>query len=80
MPSKKAGFAFEKSLSELETLVEKMESGDLTLEQSLAAFEQGIGLTRECQKALDDAEQKVRILVEKNGQLESRPFESDVDE
>ena len=80
MPSKKAGFAFEKSLLELETLVEKMESGDLTLEQSLAAFETGIGLTRECQKALDDAEQKVRILVEKNGQLESRPFESDVDE
>lgn len=80
MSRKKVGFAFEKNLAKLETLVEKMESGDLTLEQSLTAFEQGISLTRECQKALDEAEQTVRILVEKNGQLESRPFESDADE
>ncbi|MCK5895035.1 MAG: exodeoxyribonuclease VII small subunit [Endozoicomonadaceae bacterium] len=80
MPSKKADFAFEQTLCELETLVETMESGDLTLEQSLSAFEKGIGLTRGCQKALNEAEQKVQLLVETNDHLESRPFDSDVKE
>lgn len=56
---------FEKSLQELEALVEKMEKGDLTLEQSLQDFERGIQLTRACQKALQEAEQKVQILMGK---------------
>lgn len=75
MPENNQGFAFEKSLSELESLVQKMESGDLTLEQSLKAFEQGVKLTRECQQALAQAEQTVQQLLENNGQLETRPFE-----
>jgi len=62
MAKKKAGYDFEHSLSELEQLVEKMESGELSLEQSLAAFEQGIKLTRECQQMLSKAEQKVQVL------------------
>ena len=51
----------EQSLDSLEALVERMESGELTLEESLQAFEQGVKLTRECQQALSQAEQKVRI-------------------
>lgn len=50
---------FEQSLAELQTLVERLESGELSLEDSLGAFEQGIRLTRECQGALAQAEQKV---------------------
>ena len=60
---------FEQSLAELQTLVERLESGELSLEDSLGAFEQGIRLTRECQGALAQAEQKVQILLEKDGEL-----------
>lgn len=60
---------FEKSLDQLETLVDSMESGDLTLEESLKAFEQGIKLTRECQNALASAEQKVQTLIRENDAL-----------
>jgi exodeoxyribonuclease VII small subunit len=68
----KKSYPFEQSLVKLENLVEKMEAGDLTLEDSLKTFEEGIRLTRECQQALSHAEQKVKMLVEENGQLESR--------
>lgn len=60
---------FEKSLDQLETLVENMENGDLTLEESLKAFEQGIRLTRDCQSALASAEQKVQMLIRENDAL-----------
>jgi exodeoxyribonuclease VII small subunit len=63
------------SLDSLEALVERMESGELTLEESLQAFEQGVKLTRECQQALSQAEQKVRILLEQDPQAEPVPFE-----
>ncbi|QDD90035.1 exodeoxyribonuclease VII small subunit [Pseudomonas oryzihabitans] len=65
---------FEQSLAELQTLVERLESGELSLEDSLGAFEQGIRLTRECQGALAQAEQKVQILLEKDGELSAVPF------
>jgi exodeoxyribonuclease VII small subunit len=64
---KKTSFDFEKSLAVLEAIVEKMEHGDISLEDSLKQFEQGVKLTRACQQALQDAEQKVQILLEKNG-------------
>lgn len=64
--SKKPDFNFEKALAELSSIVEKMERGDLTLEQSLSTFEQGITLTRDCHIALKNAEQKVQILVEQD--------------
>lgn len=57
--------SFEKALSELEQLVELLEKGDLPLEKTLEHFERGIALTRNCQQALRDAEQKVEILLEK---------------
>ncbi len=65
----------EEALDSLEALVERMESGDLTLEESLAAFEQGVKLTRECQQALTRAEQKVRILLDQDPDAEPAPFE-----
>jgi exodeoxyribonuclease VII small subunit len=68
---------FEKSLRELEALVARLEGGDLSLEETLKQFERGISLTRSCQKALAEAEQKVEILVEKSGRLETEPFEPD---
>lgn len=67
VPKKQNDLNFEKSLQELESLVDKMESGNLTLEESLKCFEQGVALTRNCQKALQEAEQKVQILLEKDG-------------
>jgi exodeoxyribonuclease VII small subunit len=73
MPAKKS-FPFEESLARLESLVEKMESGDLSLEDSLKNFEEGIKLTRECQQALKTAEQKVNLLIEQNGAVDSQPF------
>lgn len=54
---------FEDAMRELETLVERLEQGDLGLEESLSVFERGIGLTRACQQALDRAEQKVQVLT-----------------
>ncbi len=66
---------FEQSLSDLQVLVERLESGDLSLEESLATFEQGIALTRECQSALQDAEQRINILLEQNGTLTEQPHD-----
>lgn len=77
MTRKKATTQFEDYLSELEQLVEQMEQGDLTLEESLKSFERGIKLTNTCQKALQDAEQKVQILLEKNGKKSLEPFKDE---
>lgn len=69
---------FEKSLNELEALVRDLEQGDLPLEKSLAAFERGVRLTRECQQALRQAEQRVEQLVKVDGDnVETRPFDMD---
>jgi len=73
----KKSYPFEASIEKLEKLVEKMEDGDLTLEESLKVFEEGVKLTRECQQALADAEQKVRVLMEEGGEVKSTDFEVD---
>lgn len=70
---------FESALQELEELVERMEQGDLTLEQSLKDFERGVALTRACQQALQEAEQKVQILARKDENAELIPFEGSDD-
>ena len=67
---KQATFDFEQALENLEELVSSMEDGELTLEESLQAFEKGIKLTRECQSALKNAEQKVQLLLNENGDTE----------
>src|SRR5690606_13820786 len=77
MARKKSSLDFEQSLADLQVLVERLENGELSLEESLSAFEQGIGLTRDCQAALSQAEQKVQILLERDGQLTSEPFETE---
>lgn len=71
---------FESALAELEALVSKMEAGDLSLEDSLEAFEQGVKLTRECQAQLSRAEQRVKKLIEENGRLEVVDFEEAEDD
>lgn len=65
---------FEKSLAALEKLVEEMESGELSLDQSLATFEKGVSLTKLCQEALKDAELRVNTLLEKHGEAQLSPF------
>ena len=66
---------FEKSLQELEQIVQKMEGGEMGLEQSLQQFEQGIKLAKSCQNALSAAELKVNQLIEENGLQQTIPFE-----
>ena len=75
--ARKTSVNFEKSLAELEQLVEAMEDGDLSLEDALKHFEKGIALAGSCQQALQNAEQKVQQLVEKNGELLEKPFDLD---
>ena len=77
MARKKTTVDFEQSLGALQTLVERLESGNMSLEESLGAFEQGVALTRDCQQALTQAEQKVALLLEQDGQLTAEPFEDD---
>lgn len=86
-PAQDAGVAaqdpqdFATTLAELEALVGRLESGDLTLEQSLGAFERGIRLTRDAQRRLDSAELKVSALLEQaNGCLAEAPFAADDDD
>ncbi len=67
---------FEQSLEELEQLVGKMEVGDLSLEQSLSAYERGVGLYRQCQQALEQAELRVRLLTDPAQPEKSEPFDS----
>ncbi|NOQ15103.1 MAG: exodeoxyribonuclease VII small subunit [Methyloprofundus sp.] len=74
MPRKKSATLFEDSLKGLEEIVEQLEQGDISLEESLKSFEQGVKLTRVCQKSLQEAEQKVHILLEKNGQQTLESF------
>ena len=71
MTAGKKALNLEKSMGDLEQIVEQLEGGDLTLEKSLAQFEKGIKLSRECQQALSAAEQKVQILL--GDELEDSP-------
>jgi exodeoxyribonuclease VII small subunit len=75
--SKSSDLDFEAAIKELESLVERMEKGDQSLEQSLKDFERGVELTRTCQKALKQAEQKVQLLVEQSGQAELTPLDDE---
>lgn len=77
MPKKSLIKDFKTGIEELSTLVETMEKGDLTLEQSLLHFERGITLTKECQNILQSAEQKVKILTEKNAQAPLTDFDTE---
>ncbi|MCY4642089.1 MAG: exodeoxyribonuclease VII small subunit [Gammaproteobacteria bacterium] len=66
---------FEKSLEQLEALVNRLEKGGLSLEESLKCFEQGVKLTRECRQALQSAEQKISVLSKENGDWVEKNFD-----
>ncbi len=76
-PAAAEKFDFEGALAELEQLVEQMEQGELSLEESLQQFERGIALTRACQQALQTAEQKVQILLNETPEAQLSEFDSD---
>ncbi|WMW21189.1 exodeoxyribonuclease VII small subunit [Methanolobus mangrovi] len=66
--------SFENSLEELESLVEKLEKGQLTLDESLGIFERGMKLARVCNQKLSKAERKIEVLIEENGRLKTETF------
>lgn len=70
---------FERALAELESLVERLERGDLPLEEALKTFERGVELTRHCQSALKAAQQKVEILLKRGGKIAIEPFDAPED-
>ena len=67
---------FEQSFSQLEALVQKLESGELSLEDSLKSFEQGVSLVRRCQTALSEAEQRVKILMQEEDGVVAQDFDA----
>lgn len=72
---------FETALEQLEQLVREIESGDLPLEKSMQKFEEGVKLSKYCARKLDEAENKINLLLEKqNGTVETVPFDSDMKE
>jgi len=71
---------FESALNELEKIIEKMESGDQSLEESLKSFQRGIELTRTCQQGLKEAEQRVEKLLAENGEVKIEPFDTETEE
>jgi len=70
---------FEKSLGQLEALVARLEQGDVPLEDALKTFERGVALTRQCQTALRSAQQKVEVLLARNGEETIEPFDDEDD-
>ena len=73
---KNSPLPFEMALAELESLVGQLEQGELTLDDALQRFERGVALVRNCQHALQAAEQKVDQLIERNGRLAVTPFDA----
>jgi exodeoxyribonuclease VII small subunit len=71
---------FEEALGRLEDIVKRMETGDMTLEESLKAFEEGIKLARLCSRKLDEAERRVEILLKQEEELVTRPFKVEENE
>ncbi len=77
MPRKKKTPDFETAIEELEKLVTRMESGQLSLEESMQTFERGAALSQQCQQALDTAEQRIRILTEKADTAATKAYDAD---
>lgn len=73
--AKRKKLDYEAAVAELESLVDRLEQGDISLEESLKLYESGVLLTRECQEALQNAEQKVQMLLQQSGQTNLVDFE-----
>ena len=67
---------FEKSMENLENIVTELEKGDLNLDESVKMFEEGMKIAKQCNNILENAEKKITILLEKNGELEEKNFEN----
>jgi exodeoxyribonuclease VII small subunit len=79
MASKQKKLDYEAAVKELEALVERLEQGDISLEESLKLYERGVLLTRDCQESLKAAEQKVQMLLQQSGQDKMVDFDSESD-
>lgn len=78
---KKKAETFEEAMKRLEEIVEKLEKGDLSLEEAMGAFSEGVGLVRLCHEKLEEAEKKVQMLVQgEDGRWITRPFDKPVEE
>ncbi|MDI6688577.1 MAG: exodeoxyribonuclease VII small subunit [Desulfobacterales bacterium] len=76
-----AKLTFEKSMKQLEQIVQELESGDLSLEKAINKFEEGIRLTKFCSEKLDETEKKITMLLrDKEGNISEKPFITDVEE
>lgn len=80
MVAKKKKLDYEAAVAELESLVERLEQGDISLEESLKLYENGVLLTRDCQEALQSAEQKVQMLIQQSGQSSLVDFDPNTSE
>ncbi|MEC9314008.1 MAG: exodeoxyribonuclease VII small subunit [Pseudomonadota bacterium] len=80
MASKQKKLDYEAAVKELEALVERLEQGDISLEESLKLYERGVLLTRDCQESLKAAEQKVQMLLQQSGQNNMVDFDPESDE
>ncbi len=75
--SKENKINFESELKKLENIVAELEKGELNLDESVTKFEEGIKISKECNKMLEEAEKKITILLEKDGTLEEENFVSE---
>ncbi|MCX4188046.1 exodeoxyribonuclease VII small subunit [Methylophaga sp. OBS4] len=80
MVAKRKKLDYEAAVKELEALVERLEQGDISLEESLKLYERGVLLTRDCQESLQAAEQKVQMLLQQSGQTNMVDFDPESDE
>ncbi len=80
MAAKQKKLDYEAAVKELEALVERLEQGDISLEESLKLYERGVLLTRDCQESLQAAEQKVQMLLQQSGQSNMVDFDPESDE
>ena len=69
--------SFEEKIKELEQVVNALEKGDMNLDESLTKFEEGMRLSKECNKMLEDAEKRITVLLEKDGEIEETEFEGE---
>lgn len=69
--------SFEEQMEQLEEIVEELEKGELSLEDSVSKFEQGIKISKECNKTLEEAEKKITILVNQEGEMKEENFETE---
>ena len=77
MPETPAEQPFEAKLEKLEQVVKQLEAGDLSLERSLELFEEGMALSAACRQQLEAAEERIEVLVRKNGAIQAEPFDPD---